>query len=132
MGRMEVREHVVTQADTAEQLGTGDMPVLATPRLITWIEQVAFEAAAGGLAEGQTTVGTLVKVEHVRGTPIGSTVFVRCSKPVSDGHRLILQVTVADRAGDDVAHGEIHRAVVDRDRFMRRFGCTPEEPSTPG
>lgn len=123
--RMSSVEHTVTEADTAERLGSGDLPVLATPRLINWLERAAFLAAAEGLAEGQTTVGTLVTVEHTKATPVGATVVLTCSKPVSDGRRLIFHISVLDVAGEVVATGEIHRAVVDRDRFLRRFGCLP-------
>ncbi len=126
---MEARQHTVTEADTAERLGSGDMPVLATPRLINWIERAAFTAAAEGLEGGLTTVGTLVKVEHIRGTRVGSVVSVRSSKAVSDGRRLIFHVMVLDEAGEEVARGEVHRAVVDRDRFMSRLRRAPE--STP-
>ncbi len=122
-------ERTVTDADTAERLGSGDLPVLATPRLINWLERAAFAAAAEGLADEQTTVGTVVKVEHIKGTPVGATVVVNCSKPVSDGRRLIFHITVLDASGETVATAEIHRAVVDRERFLRRFGCEPQ-PST--
>ena len=119
---MQATQHTVTDADTAERLGSGDLPVLATPRLINWIERAAFAAAAGeGLETGQTTVGTMVKVEHLKAAPVGTTVSVTSSRPVSDGRRLIFHVRVLDETGDEVARGEVHRAVVDRERFLRRF-----------
>ncbi|MDQ6896420.1 MAG: thioesterase [Actinomycetota bacterium] len=123
---MEPSQHTVTDADTAERLGSGDMPVLATPRLINWIERAAYAAAAENLIEGQTTVGTMVTVEHIKATPVGTTVHVKSSRPVSDGRRLIFHVRVLDDAGEEVARGEVQRAVVDRERFMRRFGCGPD------
>ncbi|MGI8718703.1 MAG: thioesterase family protein [Lapillicoccus sp.] len=123
---MESFQHTVTEADTAERLGSGDMPVLATPRLVNWLERAAYAGAARKVGEGQTSVGTLVRIEHVKATPVGGTVTVRCSNPVSDGRRLIFHITVTDEAGDEVATGEVHRALVDRDRFMRRFGCAPK------
>ena len=124
---MDVSHHTVTDADTAERLGSGDMPVLATPRLINWIERAAYAAAAENLAPGQTTVGTMVKVEHIKASPVGTTVHVKSSRPVSDGRRLIFHVRVLDDAGEEVAHGEVQRAVIDRERFMSRFGCPPKD-----
>lgn len=115
-------QHPVTEADTAATLGSGDLPVLATPRLINWCERAAFAEARETLQEGQTTVGTTVRVDHVKATPVGSTVTVSCSKPKNDGRRLIFHVSVKDEAGEVVAQGEVHRAVVDRDRFLARFG----------
>jgi predicted thioesterase len=128
---MEVSHHTVTDADTAERLGSGDMPVLATPRLINWIERAAFGTAAEGLEPGQTTVGTMVKVEHIKAAPVGTTVHVKSSRPVSDGRRLIFHVRVLDDSGEEVAVGEVQRAVIDRTRFMRRFGCEPDGSALP-
>ena len=124
---MEVSHHTVTEGDTAQVLGSGDMPVLATPRLINWIERAAFGTAAEDLQPGQTTVGTMVKVEHIKAAPIGTTVHVKSSRPVSDGRRLIFHVRVLDDSGEEVAVGEVQRAVIDRERFLQRYGCAPEE-----
>jgi predicted thioesterase len=130
--QMEVSHHTVTDADTAQRLGSGDLPVLATPRLINWIERAAFGTAAEGLEPGQTTVGTMVKVEHIKAAPVGTTVHVKSSRPVSDGRRLIFHVRVLDDTGEEVAIGEVQRAVIDRERFMRRFGCEPDGSPLPG
>jgi fluoroacetyl-CoA thioesterase len=56
--------HEVTDADTAAALGSGDVPVLATPRLIAWMEAATVRAAAAFLVKGQTTVGTAIRIEH--------------------------------------------------------------------
>lgn len=122
---MEAAEHTVTDADTAVRLGSGDMPVLATPRLINWIERAAFASAAQGLDDEHTTVGVMVKVEHIKPAPVGTTVRVTSSRPVSDGRRLIFHVRVLDEHGDEVAVGEFHRAVVDRRRFLAKIGAVP-------
>jgi predicted thioesterase len=127
---MDVSHHTVTDADTADRLGSGDMAVLATPRLINWIERAAYAAAAETLSPGQTTVGTLVKVEHIKASPVGATVHVKSSRPVSDGRRLIFHVRVLDDGGEEVARGEVQRAVIDRERFMSRFG-TPAGATSP-
>ena len=127
---MDVTHHTVTEGDTAQVLGSGDMPVLATPRLINWIERAAFGTAAENLEPGQTTVGTMVKVEHIKAAPVGTTVHVKSSRPVSDGRRLIFHVRVLDDSGEEVAIGEVQRAVIDRERFLRRFGSSPEETPT--
>ena len=128
LGSMEPQQHTVTEDDTADHLGSGDMPVLATPRLINWIERAAFAQAAAALADGQTSVGTMVKVEHVKASAVGSVVHVKSSKPVSDGRRLIFHVRVVADDGEELARGEVHRAVVDRERFLRRHGCEGHDP----
>jgi predicted thioesterase len=111
--------HEVTDADTADALGSGDVPVLATPRLIAWLEAATLRAAAGFLGPGQTTVGTVVRMEHVRATPVGGTVETTATPPVAaTGRRLTFAVTAVDGTGRLIADGEIDRVIVDRDRFL--------------
>lgn len=118
---LEISTHTVTDQDTAAELGSGDLPVLATPRLINWLERLTQATAKVTIPEGQTTVGTLVKVEHLKATPVGHKVRCECSRAVSDGRRLIFHVAAFDEEDQAIAAGEIHRRVVDPDRFMARF-----------
>ena len=53
--------HEVTDNDTAAALGSGDVPVLATPRLIAWMEAATVRAVTAFLGRGQTTVGTAIR-----------------------------------------------------------------------
>ena len=127
--RVTTYERLVTTADTAATLGSGDLPVLATPRLSNRLERAAFTEAAEGLQDGQTTVGTTVKIDHMTATSVGSTISSRCSKPKNDGHLLIFHVKVLGASGEVVAVGEVHRAVVERERFLHRYGSTPDSPA---
>jgi fluoroacetyl-CoA thioesterase len=111
--------HVVTEADTAVALGSGDVPVLATPRVVAWMEAATVAAAAPFLREDQTTVGTAVRVRHRRATAVGGAVEVSAEPPAAaDGPRLTFAVRAADDAGNVAADGEIDRAVVERGRFL--------------
>ena len=111
----------MTESDTAASVGSGDVPVLATPTLVAWLEAATVEAAAPLIAPGQTTVGTAVRIEHLRATPVGDTVVVHAEAPDGPtGKRLTFRVQAVDAAGRDVAVGEIDRAIVDRDRFLSR------------
>ena len=95
------------------------MEVLATPRLIAWMEAATVMAAAPLIRTGQTTVGTAVRIQHVKATGVGGSVDVdaRLAGP-NDAQRLTFAVTATDNSGDVVARGEIDRAVVDRARFL--------------
>lgn len=109
----------VTDADTAAAVGSGDVPVLATPRLIAWMEAATVEAASPFTEPGQTTVGTAVRIEHRRASATGSTVDVTAETPAApDGRRLTFAVLAVDQSGEVVAVGQIDRAIVDRDRFL--------------
>ncbi|MBB2987040.1 thioesterase family protein [Terracoccus luteus] len=112
--------HTVTPEDTAAEIGSGDLDVLATPRLITWCERAAFEVCKQNVDSDHTTVGTTIKMEHIKGSPVGAAITVNCAEPINDGRRLVCHVTVTDAEGDELARGEVHRAVVDPDRFMSK------------
>jgi fluoroacetyl-CoA thioesterase len=73
--------HDVTTADTAAAIGSGDVPVLATPRLIAWMEAATVRAGAAFLERGQTTVGTAIRIEHSRATPVGGSVEITTTPP---------------------------------------------------
>ena len=111
--------HEVTDTDTAAAMGSGDVPMLATPRLIAWMEAATVQAAVGFLGRGQTTVGTAIRIQHRRATPVGGTVEITATPPHDvGGSRLTFRVEVMDSSGEIVAAGEIDRAIVDRQRFL--------------
>ena len=111
--------HEVTDTDTASALGSGDVPVLATPRLIAWMEAETVRAGTAFLGTGQTTVGTAIRIEHRRATPVGGSVEITATPPREVvGRRLTFHVQAADVSGMVVAVGEIDRAIVDRQRFI--------------
>lgn len=109
----------MTDADTATALGSGDVPVLATPRLVAWMEAATVQSVQRLLASGQTSVGTAVRIEHLRATPVGGAVEVTAT-PSQDatGRRVTFDVRAVDGSGQVVGQGEIDRVIVDRGRFL--------------
>ena len=119
LGRTATREFVVSDADTAVAVGSGSLPVLGTPVLLAWCE--ATTCAALDLAEGTTSVGTRVALEHLAASPVGATVTVAATVAYADGR--LVRFTVEARAGEKlVGTGEVTRVVVDAERFMSRLG----------
>ena len=112
---------VVGEADTATALGSGDVPVLATPRLLALAEAATVRAVAGALAAGQTSVGTSVRLEHTAASPVGMRVTVVAELTAVDGRRLTFRVEAIDAAGTVAGLGTVERVVVDRDRFLARL-----------
>ncbi|MEV0943903.1 hotdog domain-containing protein [Micromonospora wenchangensis] len=112
-------ELTVTDADTAAAVGSGDVPVLATPRVLALAEAATVAATAPGMPAGSTTVGVRVELAHLAATPVGRTVVAHARLVEADGRRLLFTVTVTD--GDTtVASGRVERALVDRQRFVAR------------
>jgi fluoroacetyl-CoA thioesterase len=112
---------VVTDADTAPALGSGDVPVLATPRLLAWAEAATVAAVADVLDATSTTVGSRVELEHRAASPVGATVTVEAEIVAIDGRLLHFAIVAADADGGTVASGEVVRVVVDRNRFLERL-----------
>ncbi|MBW8485085.1 thioesterase family protein [Actinomadura parmotrematis] len=108
----------VDRADTAEQVGSGDVPVLATPRLLALAEQATLKAIEGRLGDGRTSVGTRLELEHRTASPVGAEVTVGAELVEVDGRRLVFAVAATDRAGALVGSGRIERLVVDRATFL--------------
>jgi fluoroacetyl-CoA thioesterase len=79
----------VTDADTAEAMGSGNLPVLATPRLLALAEAATVAAVAPNLTDGLTTVGTAVSLEHRKASPLGAEVVVEAELTEVDGRRLV-------------------------------------------
>ena len=112
-------ELTVAEVDTAAALGSGDVPVLATPRVLALAEAATVAATAAALPAGSTTVGTRVELAHLAATAVGRTVVAEAVLSDVDGRRLGFTVSVRD--GEDVAaRGRVERVIVDREAFVTR------------
>lgn len=112
-------ELLVTDADTAIAHRSGDVPVLATPRVIALCEQAAFTAVAPELAPGQTTVSMKVQIDHLAPSAIGQTVTAEATVEKIQGRRIMFTVSVHDDHGL-IAVGRVTRVVVVIDEFLAK------------
>jgi len=123
--------HVVTEADTAIEAGSGDVPVLATPRMLALAEAACVAALESHLDAGMTSVGTAVALEHRRASPVGTELEVEAELTDLVGRRLVFGFIVRHRppaagpAGEDLVAGAgtVERIVVDRAEFLARVGA---------
>lgn len=126
---------IVTDTDTAAQIGSGDVSVLATPRLLALAEAAAVAAVTPNLEPGFTSVGTAVTMEHKRASAVGAEVVVEAELTEVEGRRLVFSFVARQkpresanstggpgRADDEepavVGAGTVERVIVDRDRFV--------------
>jgi predicted thioesterase len=107
--------------DTAAALGSGDVPVLATPRLLALAEAATVQALDGALMPGQTSVGTSVRLEHTAASPVGMRVTVTAQLTGVDGRRVTFAIEAVDAGGTVVGLGTVERVVVDRAKFLARL-----------
>lgn len=109
----------VTPELTAQTVGSGLLPVFATPMLLSLAEACCCEAIADQLEDGTTTVGTLADIRHTAATPVGMTVTCECELVEIDRRRLVFRVVMRDEAGE-VGGGTHERFIVNSERFMAK------------
>lgn len=112
----------VGEDDTAIALGSGDLPVLGTPRLLALAEAACMAAVAPVLPEGQTTVGAAVSLEHRKPSPLGTPVEVRAELVEITGRKLFFGFIAYGPGSDDdavIGGGTIQRVLVDAERFLK-------------
>lgn len=126
IGQAAALEFEVTEADTAEAMGSGDLAVLGTPRLLAWCEAATVAAVASSLESSSTSVGTRVSLEHLGASPVGERLRVEATVAYVDGRLVRLTVAASHLSdGKVVGTGEVTRVVVDRERFLERVSPPP-------
>lgn len=119
-GLRHTSEMVVTEAVTAIQVGSGDMPVLATPMMMALMENAAMLAAGEQLPEGCTTVGGHIESSHLRPSKVGDVVTAVAEVTRVDGKRLYFKV--AAYCGEDLLGEGTHlRFIVDKRKFLEKI-----------
>jgi fluoroacetyl-CoA thioesterase len=116
-GRVESAQETVTQDVTAEAMGSGDVPVLATPAILASVERLAVASLADALPPGTTTVGARVELDHLAPTPVGALLSVTVRLVAVDGRRLTFEFEASDQSGE-VARGTHLRVAVEREAFL--------------
>ena len=120
VGLKHTSELTVTDAVTAIRMGSGDMPVLATPAMMALMENAAMLAVADELPEGSTTVGGHIASSHLRPSKIGEVVRAVAEVTKVDGRKI--EFNVSAYSGDVLLGEGTHlRFVVDRERFMSKI-----------
>lgn len=111
----------VGEADTATALGSGDVAVLGTPRLIAWSEAITVRALQGHIADEATTVGTRVELDHVAASPVGIDVTVEAVLSAVEGRNLRFDIHAWQGQNTTIGRGVVSRVIVDRERFASRL-----------
>lgn len=110
---------LVTEEYTAKAMGSGELPVFATPAMVALMEKTAWQSVALCLEPGQGTVGTAMEVKHLAATPVGMQ--VRCESELveADDRRLVFRIAVWDACGR-VGEATHERFVVNNSRFVAK------------
>lgn len=112
-------ELIVNEEKTAIEMGSGDMPVLATPAMMALMENAAMLAIADHLSSGFTTVGGYIESSHLHPSSIGDKISATATVTKVDGKKI--EFTVKAHCGEILlGEGKHIRFIVDRDKFLAR------------
>ena len=112
---------VVCEENTARTMGSGDLPVFATPAMVALMEHAAMTAVAAALPEGSTTGGSEMNCSHIKPSKLGATISATAVLTAVEGRKLTFTVGACDEQGI-IGEGVHVRFVVDRARFMEKLG----------
>lgn len=121
-------EHSVRDEETAAVVGSGLLPVYATPQVVALMEKNACELIAtlpadseGALVDGDTTVGTRMVIDHMKACCVGETVRSTAMLIRVEGRAYEFLVEVVNHAGEVLAKAEHTRFRVNSERFMAKL-----------
>ncbi len=112
-------ETVVTEQNTANAVGSGLVPVFATPYMVALMENAAANSLLPDLAEDEGTVGTLLHVTHSSATPIGMRVWAESTVTAVEGKKICFEVVAYDEAGE-IGRGTHERFLIRPERFLAK------------
>lgn len=99
IGLTYTNELKVTEELTAAHVGSGDLPVLATPIMIALMENAAMYAVIDELDDESTTVGASVEAIHLRPTPLDDIVKATATLEAVEGRKLTFKIVARDSKG---------------------------------
>lgn len=110
---------LVEQEDTAKVVGSGDLLVYATPCMVALMEGAACESIAPFLAEGESSVGTMMQVNHISATPVGMEVRAESEVAAVEGRKVTFSIKAFDEAGE-IGNAVHERFIIKADRFLEK------------
>ena len=110
----------VGNENTAIALGSGDMPVLATPAMMALMENAAMLAVAPALEEGDTTVGGHIESSHLSPSSVGAEVSATATLEKVDGRKLYFKI-IAHQGDKIIGEGTHLRFIVNREKFLAKI-----------
>ena len=120
IGQTYTSQLLVEERHLAINVGSGDLPVLATPVMVMLMENAAMKSVADTIADDETTVGAQVSVSHLRPTPLSDIVNATATLVEIDGRKLTFRVIAEDSKGL-VGEGTHVRYIVNRERFVSKI-----------
>ena len=110
---------IVSAANSARTMGSGDLEVFATPSMVALMEKTAWMSVAPYLNDGEGTVGTKLEIAHNAATPVGMQVWCESELVEVDGRRLVFKVEAFDAKGS-IGGGTHERFIIKNEKFLAK------------
>lgn len=111
---------IVSAANSARTMGSGDLEVFATPSMVALMENAAMLAVAAELPEGSTTVGAQMNTSHIKPSPMGEEITATATLEEAEGRKLTFKVVAHDSKGV-IGEGTHIRFIVDKEKFLAKI-----------
>mgnify|MGYP003329958518 CR=1 FL=1 len=113
-------QKTVRECDTAQSVGSGTLPVFATPMMVALMENAAMKAAEQLLQEGESTVGSELNIKHLRPSAVGEEITSTATLTAQEGRKLTFSVVATDKNGT-IGEGTHIRYIVNIEKFMSKL-----------
>ena len=117
VGLKHIVSESVTEGNTARAMGSGTLPVYATPAMTCLMERAAAELLEPLLPEDWTTVGISLQVQHKAPTPIEAVVRAEAEVIAVDGRKVTFSVRAFDDR-EEIGSGQHERFAVQSEKFL--------------
>ena len=110
----------------ASSMGSGLLPVFATPAMVTLMEETAWRSVEPYMEEGCGTVGTALDIKHLAATPEAMKVWCESELIKVDGRRLVFDVKVYDECGI-IGEGTHERFIINNEKFAAKAAAKKQK-----
>ena len=111
---------VVEANNTAEYMGSGTLPVFATPAMVALMEKAAYTGIQGDLGDGEGSVGIRIEISHEAASPLGVTITAMATVVAVDGRKVTFEV-VAKEGEKVIGRGTHERFIINNEKFMAKI-----------
>jgi len=114
------KTYQVRPQDTAIAIGSGEVNVLATPRLLSLMEEVSSKSVKEFLPEGYVSVGVEMNILHLKSSKVGEKITIHSTFSRQEGKKLYFNVVAINENNEIVGKGECNRVIVNKEKFENK------------